>query len=95
MHLNRKPQRKKNYDYSQPGYYAVTLCTLNRLCQFGDIKEGENMLAKAIDEFREDAIKEGIEKKAWEDAKKLKNAGVSIEIIANCTGLSRKDVEKI
>jgi len=22
MHLNRKSQRKKNYDYSQPGYYA-------------------------------------------------------------------------
>lgn len=47
MHLNRKSQRKKNYDYSQPGYYAVTLCTQNRLCQFGDIKEGDMLLNDA------------------------------------------------
>lgn len=47
MHLNRKTQRKKIYDYSQPGYYAVTLCTQNRLCQFGDIKEGDMLLNTA------------------------------------------------
>ncbi len=40
MHLNRKSQRKKDYDYSQPGYYAVTVCTHGRPCLFGKIDYG-------------------------------------------------------
>lgn len=38
-----KPQRKRNrlteYDYSQAGYYFVTICTKNRENYFGEIKD--------------------------------------------------------
>ena len=40
MHLNRQSQRKKDYDYSQPGYYAVTICTHGRSYLFGTIGDG-------------------------------------------------------
>lgn len=33
----RKNIRLKGYDYSQSGYYFVTICTENRECLFGDI----------------------------------------------------------
>ena len=38
---NRKPNRLKHYDYSENGYYFVTICTYNRECFFGEIVEGE------------------------------------------------------
>jgi len=41
MQPNRKSQRKKDYDYSQPGYYSVTICTQRRSCLFGTIQNGE------------------------------------------------------
>ncbi len=31
---------RKDYDYSESGYYSVTLCTQNRLCLFGNIDCG-------------------------------------------------------
>ena len=34
---NRKSNRLQNYDYSQAGYYFVTICTQNRVSMFGDI----------------------------------------------------------
>ena len=36
----RKPTRLKNYDYSSPGAYFVTICTQNRRCVFSDIIVG-------------------------------------------------------
>ncbi len=36
---NRKSLRLKEYDYSQPGYYYVTLCTYNKECLFGYIAD--------------------------------------------------------
>jgi len=36
----RKPNRLKNYDYAQNGYYFVTICTHNRQEWFGKIKNG-------------------------------------------------------
>ncbi|HJT25192.1 MAG TPA: transposase [bacterium] len=40
-----KPQRKsirlKNYDYSTPGYYFVTICTEGRKCLLGEIHDGK------------------------------------------------------
>jgi putative transposase len=36
---NRKSLRLKKYDYSQPGYYYVTLCTHNKECLFGYITD--------------------------------------------------------
>lgn len=36
---NRKLIRLKNYDYSQFGFYFLTLCTKNRIQYFGTIKD--------------------------------------------------------
>ena len=33
----RKPTRLRNYDYSTPGAYFVTICAQNRRCVFSDI----------------------------------------------------------
>lgn len=43
---NRKPNRLKTFDYSQTGYYFVTICTQDRVCCFGDIINGEMILNK-------------------------------------------------
>lgn len=34
----RKSPRLKGYDYSIPAYYFVTICTLNRIDLFGEVK---------------------------------------------------------
>jgi putative transposase len=47
MQPKRKSQRKQDYDYSQPGYYAVTVCTQNRSCLFGTIVDGDMRLNDA------------------------------------------------
>jgi len=47
MQPKRKLQRKHGYDYSQPGYYAVTICTQNRSCLFGLIDDGDILLNDA------------------------------------------------
>jgi len=47
MQPKRKSQRKHGYDYSQPGYYAVTICTQNRSCLFGVIDDGDMLLNDA------------------------------------------------
>jgi len=41
---NRKPNRLKGYDYSQDGWYFVTICTQNRDECFGRITKGEMTL---------------------------------------------------
>jgi len=38
---NRRSIRLKNYDYSQPGAYFITIVTHNRQCLFGEIVNGE------------------------------------------------------
>jgi hypothetical protein len=40
----RRSIRLKNYDYSQPGAYFVTICTQNRKCLFGEVVEGQTVL---------------------------------------------------
>ena len=47
MQPKRKSQRKQDYDYSQPGHYAVTVCTQNRSCLFGVIGNGDMLLNDA------------------------------------------------
>jgi putative transposase len=37
----RKRLRLKEYDYSQPGAYFVTICTKDRVQRFGEIVDGE------------------------------------------------------
>jgi len=41
----RKSNRLKNYDYSESGYYFVTVCTQNREEWFGKIESGEMFLS--------------------------------------------------
>ncbi len=44
--LSRKPNRLKNYDYSQHGWYFITICTQNRIEWFGKIKNGKMFLGE-------------------------------------------------
>ena len=41
---HRRSIRLKEYDYSSPGYYFVTLCSSNRECVFGEIIDNEVQL---------------------------------------------------
>ena len=45
MAVEELPQRRsirlKNYDYTQSGYYFITICTHNRQRLFGEIHDGE------------------------------------------------------
>lgn len=57
MNMPKKPQRKsirlKEYDYSQPGAYFITIVTQGRICRFGEIKNGEMILNAAGEMVRE------------------------------------------
>lgn len=39
--------RLRDYDYSQPGAYFLTVCTQDRQCLFGEIVDGEMQLNDA------------------------------------------------
>jgi len=41
---HRRSIRLKEYDYSQPGAYFVTICAWDRACLLGDIVDGEMQL---------------------------------------------------
>ncbi len=43
---HRHSIRLKYYDYSQPGAYFITICTHNRVCLLGKIKNGQMILNK-------------------------------------------------
>lgn len=34
--------RLKNWNYSSPGYYFITICTYKKNCYFGKIKNNQN-----------------------------------------------------
>ena len=42
----RNSLRLREYDYSQPGEYFVTICTADRRCVLGDVVEGKVELSK-------------------------------------------------
>jgi REP element-mobilizing transposase RayT len=42
----RKPNRLKDYDYSQNGYYFVTICTKDKEEYFGKVENGKMILNK-------------------------------------------------
>lgn len=44
---NRQSIRLKNYDYSQPGYYFITICTQDRIHRFGKIIDEKMQLNAA------------------------------------------------
>jgi hypothetical protein len=41
---HRRSIRLKDYDYTQEGAYFITICTKDKQCIFGDIKQGEMKL---------------------------------------------------
>ena len=43
---HRHSIRLKGYDYSQTGYYFVTICTRNRECVFSDVVDGKMKLSR-------------------------------------------------
>jgi putative transposase len=56
----RKSIRFKEYDYSQPGDYFVTICTYNRECLMGEIEDGKvhlNDVGRIADIFWQDIPK--------------------------------------
>jgi REP element-mobilizing transposase RayT len=44
---NRKSIRIPGYDYSQPGWYFITICTQHRQHIFGNVDDGEMILNKS------------------------------------------------
>ena len=42
---HRRSIRLSGYDYSQPGYYFITICTKNRENLFGEIKRNKMVLS--------------------------------------------------
>ncbi len=53
----RKSLRLKEYDYSKPGYYYVTVCTFNKRNLFGMI-ENDKMKSNRSGQFTEKCLKE-------------------------------------
>ena len=43
---HRRSIRLKGYDYSQPGYYFVTICTRDGECVLGDVVDGKMKLSR-------------------------------------------------
>ena len=41
---HRRSIRLKGYDYSQSGLYFITLCTVNKICMFGNVVDGKMQL---------------------------------------------------
>jgi len=54
---HRRSIRLREYDYSQPGAYFVTICTYQRECVFGHVVNGEMRLNDAGE----------IARRCWED----------------------------
>jgi putative transposase len=46
MHKNRKSPRWKEWDYSTPGIYFITICTKNRETYFGEVRQGKMILSQ-------------------------------------------------
>jgi hypothetical protein len=44
---HRRSIRLTGYDYSQRGYYFITVCTQRRQCRFGEIEKGRMILNDA------------------------------------------------
>ena len=44
MNRSRKQLRMQGYDYSNSGYYFVTICTANHIEYFGTISDGKMVL---------------------------------------------------
>ena len=45
--LGRRTMRLSNWDYAQQAFYFVTICAYERLCLFGEVREGKMVLNEA------------------------------------------------
>ena len=54
---NRRSIRLRGYDYTQEGFYFVTICTYKRKCLFGKIKDGKIHLNKYGEIVKDEWIK--------------------------------------
>ena len=57
--------------------------------------DNETYYGKLIEDAKRQGIEKGIEKGKLEDAKNLKNLGVSSAIISKATGISVEEIEKL
>lgn len=67
---HRRSIRLKGYDYSQTGFYFITLCSRDRQCWFGEIKNGKMYLNSigsivAKEWLKSAEIREEIELDEW------------------------------
>jgi REP element-mobilizing transposase RayT len=60
---HRRSLRLKGYDYSQPGTYFITICTKNRECLLGEIKNGKIILNEFGEIAKSEWIKSSIIRK--------------------------------
>ena len=58
------------------------------------VAEKEEAVKEALQE-KAQAVNEACERNKLENARKLKESGVSVEIISKCTGLSLKQVQEL
>ncbi len=49
---HRRSIRLRGYDYAQTGAYFVTICTQDRQCLFGEIRDGQMIMNRAISQMR-------------------------------------------
>ena len=59
------------------------------------LKEYQQVFEQAKKQGLEQGLEQGIELKAQEMARALKDRGISIEIIAETSGLSREEIDKL
>jgi len=50
---HRRSIRLKNYDYSKPGYYFVTIVVRDRKCVLGEVRDGEVRLSRVGEMVRD------------------------------------------
>ena len=65
----RKKIRLEGYDYSQAGYYFITICTYNRQHLFGDIVDG-TMCLNDYGKIAKSELLKTMEKRKYIDAEK-------------------------
>lgn len=60
------------------------------------LKEGlEEGLAKGIEQGIEIGVNKGKKENSYDIARKMKQKGLSVDMIAECTGLSKSEIEKL
>jgi REP element-mobilizing transposase RayT len=88
---HRHSIRLPGYDYSQPGAYFVTVCTRNKECLLGEIKNGEVVLNEAgktiqAEWVRTPSIRKGV---LLDEFVIMPNHLHGIIVLANCRGVSQ------